>query len=462
MKLSKRLINTIFGIAVSVLLLLIVLTYQRVTTFQNYANFVSHSLAVQNDILAMRSSYRSLIANQRSFLLTKEKQYFEDFQEEKDSLRHTLDHFAKLTVQNKIHQNYLKRLEQNVNTRIQSLLVEVINDSSSAKYKFAQKELIARNHELNQDFSKTVNALYTYERKLMNQQLELKKSQERLTPFLMLLTALIALGFIWYSFLLISRELKKRQEIEALLKENIDDLNKSNRELEQYAYVASHDLQEPLRKIRTFSDKLLRSYADTLPQEGRDILSRIDKSSARMTSLINDLLSLSRLLSDKSDFKKVDLNEVLESEIDSFAEQIATDGIAIDAAPLPMVSGSEGQLRQLFNNLLSNAIKFKRQEIPLVIVINYSVIKKWEGDVEYKYHQITMRDNGMGFDNAYKEKMFTIFGRLIGTQHVKGTGIGLSICSRIMQNHEGFLMADGIINQGATFTILFPFTMNEN
>lgn len=461
MKLSKRLTNGIFGFAISVLLLLIVITYQRVSTFQDYANFVSHSLAVQNDILAMRSSYRSLIANQRSFLLTKEKQYFEDFQEEKDSLRHTVDHFAKLTASNKIHQNYLKRLEKNVNTRIQSLLVEVINDSSSAKYKYSQTELIARNHQLNLDFSVTVNALYDYERKLMNQQLELKQAQEKLTPILMLFTALIAISFIGYSFYLISRELRRRQETEALLQENIDDLNRSNQELEQYAYVASHDLQEPLRKIRTFSDKLLRSYADILPPEGKDILTRIDKSSSKMTLLINDLLSLSRLLSDTGNFENIDLNEILNEELENLSEQIDSENIKIEAATLPSINGSEGQVRQLFNNLLSNAFKFKREDIPVNIVINYSVVKKWEDEMEYAYHQITVRDNGMGFDNRYKEKMFTIFGRLTNTQHVSGTGIGLSICNRIMQNHHGYLEADGVVDQGATFTLLFPFTLNE-
>lgn len=461
MKLSKKLVNGIFGVALSILLILIVITFQRISIFQSYANIVSHSLSVQNDILAMRSSYRSLIANQRSYLLTKEQVYFENFQEEKDSLRHTVDHFAKLTKSNKTHQNYLKRIEENVNNRIQSLLVEIINDSSSAQYKYSQKELIARNTELNQDFTLTVNALYNYEHQLMLRQMEIKENQERLTPFLMLLTALIAVGIIGYSFVMLGSELKTREATELLLNENIAILNRSNKELEQYAYVASHDLQEPLRKIRTFSDKLLHKYRDIMPEDGQLMLNRIDKSASKMTLLINDLLTLSRLLSDKTGFKKIDLNNLLADELDSFSELIDEKKITIESSVLPTILCSEGQIRQLFQNLLSNAFKFHREGVKPRVVINYKVIKRWESEEEYAYHQITVRDNGLGFDNSYKEKMFTIFGRLGNTQHIQGTGIGLSICKRIMENHNGSIEATGVLNEGSIFTILFPFNANE-
>jgi signal transduction histidine kinase len=461
MKLSKKLVNGIFGVALSILLILSVITFQRISIFQSYANIVSHSLSVQNDILAMRSSYRSLIANQRSYLLTKEQVYFENFQEEKDSLRHTVDHFAKLTKSNKTHQNYLKRIEENVNNRIQSLLVEIINDSSSAQYKYSQKELIARNTELNQDFTLTVNALYNYEHQLMLRQMEIKENQERLTPFLMLLTALIAVGIIGYSFVMLGSELKTREATELLLNENIANLNRSNKELEQYAYVASHDLQEPLRKIRTFSDELLHKYRDIMPEDGQLMLNRIDKSASKMTLLINDLLTLSRLLSDKTGFKKIDLNNLLADELDSFSELIDEKKITIESSVLPTILCSEGQIRQLFQNLLSNAFKFLREGVKPRVVINYKVIKRWESEEEYAYHQITVRDNGLGFDNSYKEKMFTIFGRLGNTQHIQGTGIGLSICKRIMENHNGSIEATGVLNEGSIFTILFPFNANE-
>lgn len=456
MKLSKRVINLIFGISLSILLLLIVFVYSRLTTFKTYANFVSHSLAVQNDILAMKSSYRALIADQRSYLITKEDSYFDSFQDEKDSLRHTVDHFKKLTRDNKIHQSYITRIEDNVNNRIQSLLVEVINDSSSARYKFAQQELIARNTELNSDFSKTVTALYNYEKQLMNQQLEAKKSEERLTPFLLLLTALATISILAYSFILILRELQRRQLTEEALKDNIEDLNRSNKELEQYAYVASHDLQEPLRKIRTFGDRLQQKYGSILPSDGQDMLTRIDKSSQRMTLLIEDLLSLSRLLSVKPDFKLVDLKKALEDVLSTFSEALESKNAEVVTGKLPTITAAEGQIGQLFQNLIGNAIKFSSDERPLRISVNASVVSKWEEDQEFKYHQVTIRDNGVGFDNAYLEKMFAIFGRLQHTKHVKGTGIGLSICNRIMQNHGGLLNAEGKKGEGAVFFLLFP------
>lgn len=456
MNVSRRLINLVFGISLSILLLLIVFTYSRLTTFKTYANFVSHSLAVQNDILSMKSSYRALIADQRSYLLTKEAPYFDSFQEEKDSLRHTVDHFKRLTRDNKVHQNYIQRIEDNVNNRIQSLLVEIINDSSSAKYKFAQKELIARNTELNTDFAKTVTALYNYEKQLMNQQLQVKKAEERLTPFLLLLTALTTIGILAYSFLLILKELRNRQLTEVALKDNIENLNRSNKELEQYAYVASHDLQEPLRKIRTFGDRLQQKYGKLLPSDGQDMLQRIDNSSQKMTLLIDDLLSLSRLLSVKPEFKLVDLKKALKEVLSTYNDDLKGEGTEIGIGKLPSITAAEGQITQLFQNLIGNAIKFKSKDRPLRISINATIVSKWEGDEEFKYHQISVKDNGVGFDNAYLEKMFAIFGRLQHTNHVKGTGIGLSICNRIMQNHGGLLHAEGKKDEGAVFYLLFP------
>ena len=453
---ESKLIHWVFGVSIAVLLSLLVFTYSRLKSYTSITDLVKKSLEVQNDMIAMKSGYRALVALQRSYLVTKDPQYFQDFQQEKDSLRHTLSHFNKISRTNKTLQSFTSRLETNITQRIQSLLVEIINDTTSAQYKFEQQKLIAKNQELNEEFSKVMSALYAYERQEMEEIDKIKTNQARLTPVLMLLTGFLATGVILYTYFLLFTELKKRRSTEELLQQKVYDLHKSNQELEQYAYVASHDLQEPLRKLRTFGEILKSKYGQTLDLDGLQLLDKMEQNAARMTQLIKDLLSLSRLLSEKPSFEKVALGKLLDGLLEDFEEDLRVIGAKLERSAMPTVLGSESQLKLLFQNLLGNAIKFRKAETPLKLILNYSTIKKWQEEREFVYHQITLRDNGLGFNNDQKEYIFSIFGRLAATKHVSGTGIGLSICKRIMENHEGFIFAEGKEGEGALFTLQFP------
>ncbi len=458
---DQKLSKLVFGISLAVLLLLSIFTFSRLSAFKTYTEVVDHSNQVLNQIVGLRSGFKSLMANQRSYLVTKEPKYYEDFQAERDSLRSSVRIFKRLTQENKVQQLLINNLETDINERIQGLLVEVINDTSTAKYKFKQMDLIERNNDINDDFNETLNKMHKYELNQMHQKLKGKKFEEQFTPFLLLITSLLAIGIISYSFTIVLAQLKRQQQMQEQLKENIDKLNKSNQELEQYAYVASHDLQEPLRKIRTFSDMLVKKHTDGLSSEAKDIVSRIEKSSEKMTLLINDLLSLSRLLSTKKELKPVDLDEVINEVLHSFEDKIITENVTIDQVKMPVVIGNEGQLHQLFQNLISNSLKFKREGVKPVIKFRLNSISKWVEDLEIKYYQISVIDNGMGFSNEYRDKMFAIFGRLEKTNTIDGTGIGLSICHRIMENHNGEISAEGIPNKKAQFNLFFPIPPNE-
>ncbi len=453
---KKKIVNLTFGISLGVLFLLCVLTYNRLSNFNKYADIVENSHKVLLAISNLRSGFNTSIAEQRTYLITKDTTFYNNFQEEKDSLRHTIQEFKNLTRENKVHQFYIKKLEIEADNRIQSLLVEILNDTSSAQYKFEQLELIADNQEINKAYFKVLEVINTHENQLLKRRLRVKEFEEQFAPFLLFMLALIAMGILIYSFTLINDELERQDKTTKLLEESVEELNTSNRELEQYAYVASHDLQEPLRKIRLFSDKLLADQSKNMDEAGTHMLKRMNASAERMTVLIQDLLGLSRLLSEKPEYETVDLKKVVKQAVAEFDEIIDNENIHFSMTKLPVIQGHTGQLHQLFQNLIGNAIKFRKEKgVRKISVRNYEVTK-WKGDKSFKYHHIAIRDNGKGFDNDFKKKMFTIFGRLEKTADVPGTGIGLSICSRIMQNHEGEIDADGKLNEGATFHLYFP------
>lgn len=227
------------------------------------------------------------------------------------------------------------------------------------------------------------------------------------------------------------------------------ELQKSNHELEQFAYVTSHDLQEPLRKIQTFSDLAKRNIDD------KEIVSknleRLSASAARMTSLIRDVLNYSRLSSSNSNLEEVDLNDVLDQVLQDFELVIGEKDALIESTRLPKVLGSPLQLTQVFSNIISNALKFCTA-IPCI---------KIECQHQSGSYVITFTDNGIGFDQKYAEQIFKVFQRLHNRNEFSGTGIGLALCKRIVENHKGSIKATSVPGRGTTITITLPDQLKQ-
>jgi hypothetical protein len=257
---------------------------------------------------------------------------------------------------------------------------------------------------------------------------------------------------------------ESEQELQIRVKERTIELEKKNAELEQFAYVSSHDLQEPLRKIRTFID--LMSIKIELPSDIRKYMNKIDDSAKRMTDLIKGLLDYSRLSENSLRFVDVDLNAVLLNISTDYELLITQKNASVKIDALPTIEAIPLQMNQLFFNLLGNALKFTKKDVPPVITIKAQKLsdeKKMsftELQIQKDYLEISVQDNGVGFNQEYANNIFTIFQRLNDRSMYGGYGIGLALCKKVLDTHKGLIYAEGKPKEGATFTIILPYRQN--
>lgn len=250
------------------------------------------------------------------------------------------------------------------------------------------------------------------------------------------------------------------KELNRQLLENIALLEAANKDLDRFAFMASHDLQEPLRKIRTFSDRLYLKYKDVLDQEGKTNITRIQKASERMQLLINDILTFSKLSVEDGVFVQSDLNKIVTEVIADMEDEVVQKNARISVNNLPSMYVNPGLIRPLFHNLISNALKYCKKDVEPVITIYSEISPAMNGngtrESNSKYCRIFIEDNGIGFDQKYSEQIFGMFKRLHLNTEFEGTGIGLALCKKIVEKHNGYISARSKINEGATFIISLP------
>ena len=242
----------------------------------------------------------------------------------------------------------------------------------------------------------------------------------------------------------INRDITKSKKAEAELKKTMKDLKNSNIELEQFAYVASHDLQEPLRMVASFTQLLQDRYKDKLDEDANDFINYAVDGATRMQNLINDLLIFSRVGSRGKPFKIVDMNVVIENVLNNFRQLIKETHSMVIYDPLPVIEADESQMIQLFQNLISNGIKFRGEKDPIIHVTAETKANKWI---------FTVKDNGIGIDNKFFDRIFIIFQRLHKKSEYGGTGIGLAVCKKIVQRHGGKIWVDSEFGKGSSFHV---------
>jgi PAS domain S-box-containing protein len=257
---------------------------------------------------------------------------------------------------------------------------------------------------------------------------------------------------------LIVKDITERKRADETLAQRAAELARSNAELEQFAFVASHDLQEPLRKIQAFGDRLKMKCQGAIAAEAHDYLQRMQNAAARMRTLIDDLLAFSRVIRSSEPFIPVDLVKVTKEVLSDLEVRIEQSAARVEVGDLPTIQADPLQMRQLLLNLLNNALKFQPPDAQPVVMIQSRTFNQPSGE---EMCELTVSDNGIGFEEIYLEKIFAVFQRLHGRTEYEGTGVGLAVCRRITDRHHGTITAKSQLGQGSTFIVTLPMRQPE-
>jgi PAS domain S-box-containing protein len=265
------------------------------------------------------------------------------------------------------------------------------------------------------------------------------------------------------------KELEKQVELRTVqLQHANDELNILNDNLKQFVYVASHDLQEPLRKINLFADILRNKTEESLDHESKRYIRKISQAAGRMTNLIKDLLDFSRVEADNRTFSSINLEEVVSNVVEDYEMLIQQKSASIEVSSLPVIEGIPLQMNQLFYNLIGNALKFTKENVAPQVTISSRILTQ-ENVLSHEklnpnstYSEIIIKDNGIGFNPKFAEQIFEIFQRLHGKDDYEGTGIGLALCKKIAENHKGLIFSKSNENEGAAFHLVLPVENKAN
>ncbi len=452
-------------IAASLTILFIILCFVFYTNIKNQTAFgwVNHSAEV---IVKLEQIYSKVNDFESAFSrpsVYKENAFGEPYQQIGAELRQTTKELEKLVFDNLLQLKKAKVLTLLIDERLKALHYDLVDsriDVDPAN-KLVMKNILSNIKEMKQ-----------IEEVLMRKRLAAATHTADSTTFAIIIALLISSIFILSASLILIREYKTKVKIEKkllrsqlLLKEKVNKLDASNIELEQFAYIASHDLQEPLRKIITINNRITDKFSATIDSSLKDYLDRSIHAAERMRILIDDLLEFSRVTKGDIAFSPINLEDVFDIIKDGLEVQIEHKQASfIQHNSLPIILGDKIQLVRLFQNLISNAIKFTPPSRTPLIEISCKTV--YEEDLEElpefsihkSYYKITIKDNGIGFKKEFQEKIFVIFQRLHGRSEYEGTGIGLSICKKIVENHHGFITTKSEEGIGSEFNIYLPIT----
>ncbi|GGO65157.1 hypothetical protein GCM10010982_06290 [Bowmanella pacifica] len=415
-------------------------------------------------------------SGQRGYLLTDNERFLAPYQEQLQKVHTSINNARAISSEIQGQQYRIEQLIDLVNQQFSEL-------SRTVELAKKEKDLLAV-HEVkvgNGVLSTQIGEAY---RKAMLAESDFRESlyldfaiaQHRADNTLYLssaLTLVLLLAVFYLARLNLKNERRHRSQLEAqnntlaqkveertfALKIYADELARSNRELEEFAFVASHDLQEPLRKIQAFGDRLLNAQQQQLDETSLDYLARMNKAAQRMSKLISDLLAFSRVTTRGKEFSSCDLNKTLHQVVDDLEISIEDSQAQLELDSLPTIKADTTQMHQLFQNLLSNALKFKAPDRPLMVKVRCqqttgpTLPGEESGLIWYR---IEIHDTGIGFEQQYADKIFMPFQRLHGRNSYEGTGIGLAVCRRIVERHGGKISTTSQPGKGSTFSILLP------
>lgn len=459
MKLKFAYLYLSFIISLVILVVLSFLFYQRLNSHLKYTNEYNNSNAVILSIKDLREVMAELESSSRGLLLLADSALIRKYQSARERVDAHLDSL-KMKIDDDGDQIRRFLLMRSVITHQLNIYNRSFSLDKAARDS-SLPVLMMRTMSLMDAFEEEANKIERAELRQREEMFATKEFFEEFYPNYFNTISIWAGIITLVSFYFINREVRMRTRYQQELEKRLNELNRSNSELRQFAYIASHDLQEPLRKIRTFSDKLVYKHQHQIDNEAKAVIARIEASAQRMQELIQDMLNFTSLINKEEAMTIVDLNEVIRTVLEDFVEQSKERHAIITWDRLPEITGNEVQLSLLFKSLMDNAFKFSKPGESPVIKISYRHVQANEEENEVPkgktYHKIVMEDKGIGFNNEFAEKIFMIFQRLHTQQSgYRGKGIGLAIAQRIMTNHNGVILARGMINDGATFIMYFP------
>ncbi len=482
-----KVLSSLYSWIILVVLVIVVITansFYVVSTLNDLSALEARLFTTNRVINAVNRLHVAVLrveSGQRGYMLTGDEEYLTDYTETLSVIGELMDEVEVSSFSSDIEEQ---------SARIEKLLAltkekvnEVIEGVELYKAGNEQQAVILVNSDkginLYKQFERIFREIDGSERDMQGTHLANLMSLRRDSVNTLIISSATTLLLIITVFLLLkinSREHEKYQadlesvneDLESRIADRTqelsvysDELARSNRELEDFAFVASHDLQEPLRKIRAFGNRLESGYNDVIDERGKDYLARMLNAAERMSMLISDLLAFSRVSTRGKDFDDVNLKTAVESILGDLEIAITEKSAQINVGDLPTVRGDKSQLEQVFLNLLSNALKFQSEGVtPVVNVSAQDATEEETKDLllseEYEWTKITVSDNGIGFDQSFAEKIFAPFQRLHGRSEYKGTGIGLAVCRRIVERHNGQITATSAPGKGATFSIIRP------
>ena len=434
---------------------------ERFRTFTMYSDAVDHTNGVIIDIRAAEVSLRDIGLSERGYMITHDTMYLQNLDYAIDTIHHVVSALTAMTQDNPAQQKNITMLKAAIAIRIAAVrtniaYVDTSSSSTPSKYYFdSRQQMIECSHILRD--------MRNAENKLLIERYKSEQFYQALTTSTIQSLLVIFCIITLFLFAIMIQELRRRIRYQEELQAKIIDLGRSHKELQEIAFAASHDLQEPLRKIQVFSNMLLYKNNSGIDAEIKETLTRINISASRMQALISDLTALTSLTNTDETKEVTDLGKMLEYMLIEMSDMISAKSATIEIQKLPLIKGYENQLKILFKALLDNSLKFTRDGVNPVLNVSFEISTGYElkeinpNLVSRKFYCITCSDNGIGFDNQYINKMFQIFQRLHpqGSEY-EGKGIGLAICQRIMANHEGYIMGHGIQHMGAKFKLFFP------
>lgn len=459
MKLKFPYLYVSFIVSLAILVILSFLFYKRLNSHLRYTSQFKDSYTVIFELKDLGQHVANLESHSRAFVILRDSSYLPLFYAERDSVYDHIDSLKLLIADKSDQMRRFLLMRSVVNSQVnmygRSLQLAEMGDTQ------AIATILQRSRLLMKAFQNESAQIQKTELRQRDDLLKTKEFYEDFYPNFFNTISIWAGVVTLISFFFINREVRIRIRYQAELEKRLQELNRSNSELRQFAYIASHDLQEPLRKIRTFSDKLVYKHQHEIDSETKAVIGKIESSAQRMQELIQDMLNFTSLVTKEDEKKNVDLNKVVTEVLEEFVELSRQRHAIIKWDKLPEIMGNEEQLFLLFKSLFDNSFKFSKPDESPVIRITYNYVDSdsREDDIpkNRQYHRIVMQDEGIGFNNEFAEKIFMIFQRLHTQQSgYRGKGIGLAIAQRIVTNHNGIIMARGMINDGATFIMYFP------